>query len=90
MKAKEKLLIVKHLIDVWRVGCPWSHIKTVYTLNKDMLTVDFDFGNFIILTEKELKITAIAQPKQHRAEFNIGDTKMLDQIELFISDNLIE
>jgi hypothetical protein len=90
MKAKEKLLIVKQLIAVWRANSPWSHIKTKYKLKKNELTVDFDFDNFIILTERDLQITAIAQPKQHTAEFNIGDTKMLDKIELFISDNLIE
>ena len=89
-KPKEKLSIVKLLKTIWITAAPWEHIPTKYTYKKNELTVDFDFGNIIILKERDMTITIEAQPGRVREEFNIGDVKLLNKIEYFITENLIE
>jgi len=90
MNTLNKLSIVKQLRNIWRIESPWSHIKTKYTLEPNILIVDFDFGNHIILREEDLTIHALAMPQSKAKDFNIGDTKLLNNVEQFVSDHVIE
>ena len=85
----EKLSIAKQLKELWRAGAPWEHLLPKYSFDGKELKVDFTCGNYIIFTEIELKIKGIAYPYKQNDIFNIGDTRMIDKIEAFVSENII-
>jgi len=87
---KPKISIIKQLVELWNVDSPWVDIPNTCAHNGKELEVDFACGNYIIFTEKELEIKGIAYPNKHTETFNIGDTKMLDAIENFVTANIIE
>lgn len=86
----EKLQIVKQLLNLWRAGCPWEDRKCKYKLERNEITVDFTCGNYIIFTEIELEIKGIAYPNKDTKKFNVGDTRMINAIENFITANIEE
>jgi len=87
MIIKHKFIITKQLQQIWRTGVSWENMKPSYNYSNKVLKVDFHNGNHIILIERDMVITVTTHPIKVQETFNIGDIKLLNKIEDFITEN---